>query len=94
MGERPDPARHAYRKDLADVALAGRVIASHFAAPRSKTLSSAADLHQSPDENSERVARLDEGAPFAMLDSRGGWAWGYGGEDRKVGYVRVDALNG
>ena len=29
----PDPAFNAYRKDLADVALAGRVIASHYAEP-------------------------------------------------------------
>ena len=29
----PDPATHAYRKDLADAALAGRVIASHYAEP-------------------------------------------------------------
>jgi hypothetical protein len=27
----PDPDFHAYRKDLADIALAGRVIASHYA---------------------------------------------------------------
>ena len=27
-----------------------------------------------------------------MLDKRVGWAWGYGGEGRFVGYVRSEAL--
>ena len=33
VSDLPDPATHAYRKDLADAALAGRVIASHYAEP-------------------------------------------------------------
>ena len=27
-----------------------------------------------------------------MLDDTLGWAWGYAGEDRRVGYVRSEAL--
>ena len=27
-----------------------------------------------------------------MLDDSVGWAWGYAGEDRRVGYVRSEAL--
>ena len=27
-----------------------------------------------------------------MLDDSLGWAWGYAGKDRRVGYVRSDAL--
>ena len=34
----PDPLFNAYRKDLADVALAGRVIASHYAEPVERTI--------------------------------------------------------
>lgn len=93
-GERPDPTRHAYRNDLADVALAGRVIASHFAAPLDRALRCEAKLRAAPGPDSEVIAVLEEGAPFAMLDSRGGWAWGYGGSDRRVGYVSADKLAG
>jgi len=32
------------------------------------------------------------GEPFAMLDDSLGWAWGYAGEEPRVGYVRHDAL--
>ena len=27
-----------------------------------------------------------------MLDDSLGWAWGYAGEERRVGYVRSDAV--
>jgi hypothetical protein len=27
-----------------------------------------------------------------MLDDTLGWAWGYAGEDHRVGYVRSDAV--
>src|SRR6266513_2999094 len=32
------------------------------------------------------------GEPFAMLDESLGWAWGYAGKERRVGYVRSEAL--
>jgi hypothetical protein len=32
------------------------------------------------------------GELFCMLDDTLGWAWGYAGEDRRVGYVRSEAL--
>jgi hypothetical protein len=35
---------------------------------------------------------LDAGEPFALLDDSVGWAWGYAGKERRVGYVRTDAL--
>jgi hypothetical protein len=36
---------------------------------------------------------LEAGEPFRMLDESIGWAWGYGGEERRVGYVRSEALD-
>jgi hypothetical protein len=88
----PDPLRHAYRKDLADVALAGQVIASHYAEPLARALATAAELRSGPDEGSEVLAKLDAGAAFDLLDDSLGWAWGYAGEDRLVGYVRSEQL--
>jgi hypothetical protein len=35
---------------------------------------------------------LDAGEPFALLDDTLGWAWGYAGVERRVGYVRSEAV--
>ncbi|WP_343346573.1 SH3 domain-containing protein [Sphingomicrobium sp. XHP0239] len=90
--DEPDPAMHAFRKDLADVALAGTVIASHYAHPVARELRRDARLWTAPDRESPSIVHLSAGAPFALLDSRGGWVWGYGGEDRLVGYLPEEAL--
>ena len=88
----PDPAFHAYRKDLADRALAGRVIASHYAEPAERRIATATGLRSAPSPDSELFAELAPGEPFAMLDDTLGWAWGYAGEARRVGYVRSEAI--
>ena len=89
----PDPQRHAYRKDLADIALGDRVIASHYAQPLAKTLGSTATLRVAPSGDSDAIGELEKGAPFDMLDNSLGWAWGYAGKERIVGYVPSDALD-
>jgi hypothetical protein len=38
-----------------------------------------------------RLLEAREG--FAMLDDSLGWGWGYAGAERRVGYVRGDALS-
>jgi hypothetical protein len=88
----PDPAHHAYRKDLADVALAHRVIASHYAEPLERAIAAPAELRTAPADDAEVVRLLPAGEPFAMLDDTLGWAWGYAGADRRVGYVRSEAV--
>lgn len=87
----PDPATHAYRPDLADIALAGRVIASHYAEPLERRLSAAAPLLAGPGEDQARLATLAAGDTLRALDISRGWAWGYG-PDGRVGYVRADAV--
>jgi len=86
----PDPRTHAYRKDLADVALAGRVIASHFAEPLKRTLSAPARLMAAPDEAAQLLCDLPAGTELAMLDNSRGWAWGYA--QGLVGYVSSEAI--
>jgi hypothetical protein len=88
----PDPAFHAYRKDLADVALATQVIASHYAEPVARTVIDATALREAASDQSETIRQLEPGAPFLMLDDTLGWAWGYAGNERRVGYVRSEAL--
>jgi hypothetical protein len=88
----PDPEFHAYRKDLADVALAGRVIASHYAEPLLRHVEAEAPLRRSADESGELLGMLHPGDEMWMLDDTGGWAWGYAGPDKKVGYVKAQAV--
>jgi hypothetical protein len=92
--EAPDPDFNAYRKDLADVALAGRVIASHYAAPVERRIAAATSLRSGPSEDSEIVRELKADEAFGMLDDSLGWAWGYAGEDGRVGYVHLSAIVG
>jgi hypothetical protein len=88
----PDPDFNAYRRDLADIALAGRVIASHYAEPLACRITEPTPLRSAPSEQSGSIRELQPGEPFAMLDDSLGWAWGYAGEERRVGYLRSDAL--
>lgn len=88
----PDPACHAYRKDLADVALAGRVIASHYAKPVERVIATAASLRSAASQDAEALCQLGPGEPFRLLEESRGWAWGYGGAEGRVGYVPSEAI--
>ena len=88
----PDPAFNAFRHDLADVALASRVIASHYARAVARRLTAPAALRAGPSSSSDCLCALEAGDPFEMLDCRVGWAWGYAGLERRVGYVSADVL--
>ena len=92
VSDLPDAEFHAFRQDLADVTLAGRVIASHYAQPLLRHLAAAAPLRRSADPQSEVIAELNAGDELWMLDDTRGWAWGYAGPDRRVGYVANDAV--
>ena len=89
--EHPDPATHAYRQDLADVALAGRVVASHYAEPLIRHIATATLLLSGPDDGSVPVVALAVGDELRILDNSRGWAWGYA-PDGRVGYVRSGAM--
>ena len=88
----PNPAHNAYRKDLADVALAGVVIASHYAEPLERRFAREAELRSRPADDADSVATVEPGTAFLMLENSAGWAWGYAGPGRCVGYVRSEAL--
>ena len=68
------------------------MIASHYAEPLERRIERAATLRSGPSETADVVRELDAGEPFQLLDDTLGWAWGYAGEDRVVGYVRSAAL--
>ena len=49
-------------------------------------------LRSAASESAEELALMEPDDAFSMLDDTLGWAWGYAGRDRLVGYVRSDAL--
>ena len=68
------------------------MIASHYAEPVLRRLVAAAHFRRAADDGAEIIAELKAGDELWMLDDTRGWAWGYGGPERRVGYVRADAL--
>ena len=68
------------------------MIASHYAAPVDRVLAQAAALRDGPSADAAEIGRLEPGTPFEMLDDSTGWAWGYAGDQRRVGYVPAEAL--
>ena len=51
-----------------------------------------APLRIAASDDAEELAELEPEDPFSILDDTLGWAWGYAGRDRIVGYVRAEAL--
>jgi hypothetical protein len=50
-------------------------------------------LRLGPAEESEAVREMPAGETFRMLDDTLGWAWGYAGQDQRVGYIPSDAVS-
>ncbi len=81
------------RRDIADIALADRVFAPHYALPLAHAcLAATVPMRAAPVDRATPVSQLLRGEGFAVIDSSGGWAWGYSLHDRYVGYVPVDTL--
>jgi hypothetical protein len=69
------------------------VIASHYAEPVARRVAHAAPLRSAPSDEADVSRELEPSEPFLLLDDTVGWAWGYAGKERLVGYVRSDALS-
>lgn len=81
------------RRDIADIALADRVFAPHYALPLIHgCLATALPMRGAPADSATAVSQLLRGECFAVVDSSGGWAWGYSLHDHYVGYLPVDGL--
>jgi hypothetical protein len=88
-----DPAHFAVRKDLADVDLADRVFAPHYAkALETTVIADVLTIMASPAANADPVGALVKGDRFRVLEITDLLAWGQAGDDGPVGYVDRHAL--
>lgn len=80
------------RADVADVRLADRVFAPHYAAPLRVLLNRDAQLRAGRSGDAALVASLKADAAFDLLDLTGGVAWGIAVDAGVVGYLDADAV--
>lgn len=88
-----DPRTTPIRGDLADIKLAGKLFAPHYAVPMLRTgIAPVTEIHAEPHMSSMPVSALMHGEEFAVLDIAGEWAWGYCLHDDYLGYLRFADL--
>ncbi len=86
-----EPGRFAVRRDLAEIAVADRIFAQHYANPMPHRLQRDAVVFRRPEIGADARGRLSAGDMFYVLDLGAVWAWGRG-EVGPVGYVEVAVL--
>ena len=94
MTETLDPRLHAFRADLADARLRGKVAAARFVEgePR-RVIAPAAALKRTPHNDAALASELLHGEAFTVFETiPEGWSWGQLDTDGYVGYVPSDAL--
>jgi hypothetical protein len=87
-----DPRDHAWREDLADIALAPLVAVPNYAVPVLHRALRQVPVLKADNPDAEAASELLPGEEFAVLDSGHGHAWGYCAKDGYVGHVPLDAL--
>ncbi len=88
-----DARVHAYRRDLADIELAGKILAPHYARPVIRSCGALPTfVRDEPDSGGRCLSQLLPGEDFAVLEYAAGWAWGYCRADHVVGYVEAIEL--
>lgn len=89
-----DPRRHAYRADLADERLRGRVAAGRFVqGQRRQVVQGCVPMRGRPDARDSLTTQVLFGATLAVFDAQDGWAWAQLESDGYVGYVPAEALS-
>ena len=71
-----DPTTHAVRGDIADLELAHKVFAPHYARGLDHRAKVDAMVRTEAGEDSEPRTSLKAGDTFCVLDISGGYAWG------------------
>jgi hypothetical protein len=84
--------RYAVRADLADIRLADRVFAPHYAAPLVRTVACATPLRVGLGTTADMLAEIAAGEPFEVLELTHDCAWGVAPVQGLVGYISAKAL--
>ena len=87
-----DPLTQAARRDLADIRLADRVFAPHYAAPVLHVAAAKTPLRAGRETDADILATLSPGDPFEVLEISGGFAWGSAPGVGRVGYILASDL--
>lgn len=87
-----DPRDHAWREDLADIALADRIAVPNYVRPLEQVALARVPVLTADRADAPAASELLPGERFAVLDSGHGYAWGFSVADHYVGHVRLDAL--
>jgi cell wall-associated NlpC family hydrolase len=88
-----DPRLHAYRPDLADAALHGRVEAACFVTPRPmQVVEPVISVHKAPRFDAMQTTQALMGETVTLFEEEEGWAWVQLMRDGYVGYVNGNAL--
>ncbi|TWG92343.1 cell wall-associated NlpC family hydrolase [Mesorhizobium sp. J18] len=88
-----DPRLHAFREDIADEQLRGRVEAARFVAGRpARIVSAVADVHAAPDLRSGVNTQFLHGMDVTVFEQGEEWAWVQADYDGYVGYVLTRSL--
>ena len=89
-----DRRLYAYRPDLADAALEGRVEARSFVNPwRRRVARGVVALRRAPSPSAALDSQLLFGETVEVFEEHNGWAWVQNRTDGYVGYAPVDALD-
>lgn len=94
MTEPLDPNLNAYRPDLADARLEGRVEAGRFVEARAHHVAAeTAGVHAAPRADAQMVAQALHGETVDVFEEHEGWVWGQLRDDGYVGYLPAHALD-
>ncbi|WP_162236345.1 C40 family peptidase [Sphingomonas sp. Leaf23] len=80
-----DPRTDAVRRDLADIRLADRVFAPHYAVPTRRMVGTVTPITESPD--GAVLSQILPGEPFDVLEFTSTHGWGRSPIDGTVGFV-------
>lgn len=89
---RLDARVHAFRADIADIALAGRLVSPRYVVGVAMAAERLAPLRAAAASTATQVSELLPGEDFTVFDLSGPWAWGQGASDSYVGWVDAASL--
>lgn len=81
------------RSDLADIRLADRVFAPHYAQAVARFATCRVAVRSSRDADAEQLGSLEIGDVFEVLEFTAGQAWGVAQALGLVGYVDTDCVS-